>query len=129
VELHGSGEEKSSMSGLVLESLVKSHDDILIAALLEAEKPLDWYVREGMQVPKEETWRQMIIKVQILMSMVKDASGYLGDFKHMSVQHDLAVVHLFPVGRQKVLCVVSKPESESKLIALVRRFIEKINEP
>lgn len=113
---------------LSLEWLVKSHNDILIAALLEAEKPLDWYVGEGMPVPNEETWRQMIIKVQLIMSMVKDASGYLGDFKHLSVQHELAVVRLFPVGRKKVLCIVSKPEPESKIIGLIREFITRIND-
>jgi hypothetical protein len=72
-----------------LESLVKPHEEILIAALLEGEKPLDWYVRKGMPVPTEETWKQMITKVQILMSMVKNTKGYLGEFEHVCVKHEL----------------------------------------
>lgn len=108
-----------------LEQLVKSNDDMLIAAaLLEGEKPIDWYVREGIPVPNEPTWRQMITKVQILMSMLKNTKGYLGNFEHVSVKHELGIVYLFPTGMQKVLCIVAKPETDNALTSFVKQFLK-----
>jgi hypothetical protein len=111
------------MQDFSLESLVKPHEEILIAALLGGEKPLGWYVRKGMPVPTEETWKQMIVQVQILMSMVKDTKGYLGKFEHVCVQHEFGVVYLFPVGMQKVLCIVTQPEPENKVVSVVKQFL------
>jgi hypothetical protein len=52
------------------ESIVESNEKIVIAALLDGESAVDWYVRKGTPVPNEETWKQMIIKVQIIVSML-----------------------------------------------------------
>ncbi len=110
------------------ESLVKSNDAIIIAALLEGEKPVDWYVREGMPVPKEESWREMIIKVQILTSMLKSSEEYLGGFDHARVHNKLGIVHLFPAGTQKVLCVVTKPENDDGLTRIIRRHLAEMSQ-
>ena len=114
------------MRGLRLKSLVESDDQILIAALLEREKPLDWHVREGMPIPNEQTWTQMITKVQIMMSMVKNTKGYLGEFEHVCVKHELGVVYLFPAGMQKVLCIVTRPEADNRVVTLTKQFLLKM---
>ena len=111
------------MQDFCIESLVKPHEEILIAALLEGEKSLDWYVRKGMPVPTEEIWKQMIVQVQILMSMLKNTKGYLGKFEHVCVQHELGVVYLFPVGMQKALCIVTQPGPENKIVSVVKKFL------
>lgn len=108
------------------ESLVKSNEAIMIAALLEGEQVMDWYVREGVPVPKEETWKQMIIRVQILLSMLKSTEGYLGDFNHVRIQHDLGVVYIFPLGVQKALSVVTKPEKEGELVRCIKDYLTKM---
>lgn len=114
------------MQELSLESIVKSDEDILIAALLEAENPVDWFVREGMPVPNEPTWREMILKVQIITSMVKTTKGYLGDFEYMCVSHKFGDVYLFPAGIQKVLCVVTKSGRRSNLVERIRQHTTKL---
>lgn len=109
-----------------LKLVVESDDQILIAALLEGEKPLDWHVREGLPVPNEETWKQMITKIQIMMSMVKNTKGYLGKFEQVCVKHELGVVYLFPAGMQKVLCIVAKPEVDNKISTAAKQFLLKM---
>ncbi len=108
------------------ETIVRSRASIVIAALLGGEKAVDWYVRKGVPVPNEETWKVMITKVQILVSMLKNSTSYLGDFNHVRVQHDMGVVYLFPIGTRKVLCVVTKPEKESALIGSIKKHLAKM---
>jgi hypothetical protein len=50
---------------------------MVIAALLEGESAVDWYVRKDTPVPNEETWKQMIIKVQIIVSILKTQRAIL----------------------------------------------------
>lgn len=104
-------------------TIVGLNEDILIAALLEAENPVDWHVREGVPVPDEQTWREMITRVQILMSMLKNTKGYLGDFDHVLVQHRLGSEYLFPAGIQKVLCIVAKPRAHDQLVVTIKNFM------
>lgn len=108
------------------ESLARGNDGILVAVMLDHDKPLDSYVRPGTPLPSEAAVRQMITKVQILMSMVKSTKGYLGDFEHVSVRHRLGVVYLFPAGSHQVLCIVAKPEPDGRVAEAARRFLAKL---
>ena len=94
--------------------------------MLEREQPVDWFVRSGLPLPSEETWRQMITKVQILVGILKNTSGYLGDFHHAQVVNELGTVYLFPIGMQKVLCVVTKPQKQNEVVDIVMKFMKNV---
>lgn len=115
------------MGGLSLEeSLARGNDEILVAVMLDHDNPLDSYVRPGTPLPSEAAVKDMITKVQILMSMVKSTKGYLGDFEHVSVRHKLGVVYLFPAGPHRVLCVVARPEPDGRVAEAARQFLDRL---
>jgi len=109
---------------LSLESLVKSDEDILIAALLEADEPVDWYVREGTPVPNEQAWRQLAFRAQMVTSMTESARDYLGDLEYVNASYKFGQVFLIPTGVQKVLCLVVK--SGKQKISLVENIQQRI---
>ncbi|AIF82326.1 hypothetical protein NTE_00244 [Candidatus Nitrososphaera evergladensis SR1] len=112
------------MDELSLESIVKSDEDVLIAALLEADEPVDWYVREGTPVPNEQTWKQLAFRAQIVTSMTESARDYLGDLEYVSASYKFGQVFLFPTGVQKVLCLVTK--SGKQKIGLIENIQQRI---
>jgi hypothetical protein len=113
---------------LSLESLVKSDEDILIAALLEADKPLDWYVREGTPVPNERAWRQLAFRAQMVTSMTESARDYLGDLEYVNAGYKFGQVFLIPTGVQKVLCLVIKSgRQKTKLVKNILQRSPKVD--
>lgn len=106
-------------------SIVGLSNEILIAAMLERDQPVDWFVRSGLPLPTEETWRQMITKVQILVAMLKNTSGYLGAFSYTEIHNELGTIYLFPIEMQKVLCVVARPQRKSELVGVIQKFVRK----
>lgn len=95
--------------------------------MIEKDQPIDWFVRSGLPVPSEETWRRMITKVQILVGMLKNTTGYLGAFNYTEVHNELGTIYLFPIGMQKVLCVVATPQGESQLVDIIQKFVRNLS--
>ncbi len=114
--------------GEVCRAIVESHKDILIAALLDKEEAVDFYVRPGMPVPDDFRTENMIIQTQLVVSIVKQNQDYLGDLSFIHIRMGKADVLHVPVRLSRVLVAVIKPQKvTSKVVAAVLEGIKKLS--
>lgn len=94
----------------ICRDIVESHDDILIAALLEKEDAVDFYVRPGTPVPDDFRTGNMILQTQLVVSTIRQNEDYLGRLSFNHVHMGKADVLHFPLGNARILVVVVKPQ-------------------
>ena len=109
--------------GKVCEVLANLHKDILMVAVMDGETASDVYLKDGIPFPQEQSWKQMILKMQIMTSLARNTKSFLGTFDHLVLRHEFGDVLVFPIGFEKVLFVVTKSAGDSALVNLVRRNI------
>jgi hypothetical protein len=107
--------------GKVCEVLANLHEDILMVAVMDGETASDVYLKKGVPFPQEQAWKQMILKMQIMISLARNTKSFLGAFDHLLLRHEFGDIFVFPISHEKVLFVVAKSASESALVSLIRR--------
>lgn len=107
--------------GKVCEVLANLHQDILMVAVMDGENTSDIYLKQGIPFPHEQAWKQMILKIQIMISLARNTKSFLGTFDHLLLRHEFGDVLVFPLGPEKVLFIVVKSAADTALVSLVRR--------
>lgn len=107
--------------GRVCEVLANLHEDILMVAVMDGENASDVYLKQRVPFPHEQAWKQMILKMQIMISLAKNTKSFLGAFDHLLLRHEFGDVLVFPLGVEKVLFVVANSSADSELVNLVRQ--------
>jgi hypothetical protein len=106
--------------GDVCKAIVESHEDVLIAAILDKEEAVDFYVRPDTPVPDDFRTQNLIVQTQLVVSTVKQTQDYLGEFlfNHIHMGH-VDVLHI-PLGPSRVLVAVIKPQKvDNDVVATV----------
>ncbi len=111
--------------GEVCKAIVESHEDILMAALLNKEEAVDFYVRTGLPVPDDFRTENMIIQTQLVVSMVKENQDFLGELSFIYMHMGKADVLHVPVPMGRVLAVVIKPQKVANQV--ISAVLEKVN--
>lgn len=107
--------------GRVCEVLANLHEDILMVAVMDGESASDVYLKKGVPFPHEPIWKQMILKMQIMISLARNTKSFLGTFDHLLLRHEFGDVLVFPLEAEKVLFVVARSSADSVLVDLIRR--------
>jgi hypothetical protein len=107
--------------GRVCEVLANLHEDILMVAVMDGENASDVYLKQGVPFPHEQAWKQMILKMQIMISLARNTKSFLGTFDHLHLRHEFGDVLAFQLGAEKLLFVVTRPAADSALERLIRR--------
>ena len=82
----------------------------MIAALLEKEDTLDFYVRPGTPVPDDFRTGNMILQTQLVVSTIKQNEDYLGKLSFNHIHMGNADILHFPLSGGRVLVVVLKQQ-------------------
>lgn len=110
-----------TLLGKVCEVLANLHEDILLVAVMDGETTSDVYLKKGVPFPQQQAWKQMILKMQIMISLARNTKSFLGAFDHLLLRHEFGDILVFPISHEKVLFVVAKSTSEGALVSLIRR--------
>ncbi len=107
--------------GKVCEVLANLHEDILMVAVMDGENTSDVYLKQGIPFPHEQAWKQMILKMQIMISLARNTKSFLGAFDHLVLRHEFGDVLVFQLGTEKLLFVVARPAADSALVSVIRQ--------
>ena len=121
----GSGTVANAFS--LCKSVVESDDSILIAALLDNNESIGWFVRPGTPIPNEDATGIKVTQTTIVTSIIKQNENYLGKVGYVLVHQELADVILFPKSGKIVLCVVIiRPYELESIVSKVSSALDSI---
>jgi hypothetical protein len=100
------------------EQMAKIDPQIAIAALIDEKgQPVDWHVKEGIPVPKEDRSAVMALQTMMVMSLAKTAADYLGELEYLHTKMaKMDVIH-FPAFGDGILAVVLQRPFDEALVA------------